>query len=134
MVRIKRGNVARKSRKKVLGIAKGYVGSHSRLFRVANQQVSRALRYSYSGRKDRKRWFRRLWITRINIASRSLGLNYSRLIYKIKSEGLGLNRKMLAHLAVLDPKIWSVLAEPVIPQENWFEEREKKIAQERKMA
>ena len=134
MVRIKRGNVARKSRKKVLGIAKGYVGSHSRLFRVANQQVSRALRYSYSGRKDRKRWFRRLWITRINIASRTLGLNYSRLMYKIKSEGLGLNRKMLAHLAVLDPKIWSVLAEPVTTQESWFEEREKAIAQERKQA
>lgn len=134
MVRIKRGNVARKSRKKVLGIAKGYVGSHSRLFRVANQQVSRALRYSYSGRKDRKRWFRRLWITRINIASRTLGLNYSRLLYKIKSEGLGLNRKMLAHLAVLDPKIWSVLGDPIATQHSWFDEREKAIAEERKKA
>lgn len=134
MVRVKRGNVARKSRKKVLGLAKGYVGSHSRLFRIANQQVSRALRYSYSGRKDRKRWFRRLWITRINIASRNIGLNYSRLIYKIKSEGIGINRKMLAHLAVLDPQIWSILGEPIKSQDGWFEQREREIAQERQKA
>nr|YP_010479012.1 ribosomal protein L20 [Lietzensia polymorpha]UVI61317.1 ribosomal protein L20 [Lietzensia polymorpha] len=113
MVRIKRGNIARKHRKKVLGLAKGFVGSHSRLFRVANQQVFKALRYSYTGRKNKKRWFRRLWITRINIASRSVGLTYSRLIHKIKSEGLGLNRKMLAHLAVVDPKVWSLLAQPI---------------------
>nr|YP_010478592.1 ribosomal protein L20 [Chlorobotrys sp.]UVI60897.1 ribosomal protein L20 [Chlorobotrys sp.] len=113
MVRIKRGNIARKHRKKVLGLAKGYVGSHSRLFRVANQQVFKALRYSYSGRKDKKRWFRRLWITRINIAARNVGLKYSLLIHKIKSQGLGLNRKMLAHLAVVDPKVWSLLAESI---------------------
>jgi len=113
MVRIKRGNVARKHRKKILGLAKGYVGSHSRLFRVANQQVFKALRYSYSGRKDKKRWFRSLWISRINIASRSIGLTYSKLIHKMKTEGVGLNRKMLAHLAVVDPKVWSRLAEPI---------------------
>ena len=111
MVRIKRGNVARKHRKKVLGLASGYVGSHSTLFRVANQQVLKALKYSYSGRKDKKRWFRRLWIIRINIAARSVGLTYSRLIHKIKSKGLGLNRKMLAHLAIVEPKIWSVFAD-----------------------
>lgn len=134
MIRVKRGNVARKSRKKVLGLAKGYVGSHSRLFRIANQQVSRALRYSYSGRKDRKRWFRRLWITRINIASRNIGLNYSRLIYKLKSESIGLNRKMLAHLAVLDPQIWATLGEPIVVPNNWFEKREKEISQERTKA
>jgi large subunit ribosomal protein L20 len=116
MVRVKRGNVARKYRKKVLGMAKGYVGSHSRLFRVANQQVMRALKYSYSGRKDKKRWFRRLWINRINIASRQVGLTYSRFIFKLKSENIGLNRKMLANLAVLDPKIWSMLAEPLPTQ------------------
>ena len=134
MIRVKRGNVARKSRKKVLGLAKGYVGSHSRLFRIANQQVSRALRYSYSGRKDRKRWFRRLWITRINIASRNIGLNYSRLIYKLKSENIGLNRKMLAHLAVLDPQIWSRLGEPVVAPDGWFEKREREISQNRTKA
>jgi large subunit ribosomal protein L20 len=113
MVRIKRGNIARKHRKKVLGLAKGYVGSHSRLFRVANQQVFKALRYSYSGRKDKKRWFRRLWIARINIAARNIGFTYSSLMHKLKSERIGLNRKMLAHLAVVDPKIWSLLAEPI---------------------
>jgi len=134
MIRVKRGNVARKSRKKVLGLAKGYVGSHSRLFRIANQQVSRALRYSYTGRKDRKRWFRRLWITRINIASRNIGLNYSRLIYKLKSESIGLNRKMLAHLAVLDPQIWSRLSEPIVAPDDWFEKREREISQDRTKA
>ena len=72
MVRIKRGNVARKRRKKILQLAKGYRGAHSRLFRVANQQVMKALRYSYVGRKQKKRMFRRIWITRINATSLSL--------------------------------------------------------------
>jgi large subunit ribosomal protein L20 len=117
MIRVKRGNIARKYRKKILGMAKGYVGSHSRLFRVANQQIMKALKYSYSGRKDKKRWFRRLWISRINIASRQLGLTYSRLIFKLKSEHIGLNRKMLANLAVLDPKVLAMLAQPC-PLEN----------------
>ncbi|AFZ64278.1 ribosomal protein L20 (chloroplast) [Nannochloropsis gaditana] len=134
MIRVKRGNIARKSRKKILGLAKGYVGSHSRLFRIANQQVSRALRYSYTGRKDRKRWFRRLWITRINIASRNIGLSYSRLIFKLKNDNIGLNRKMLAHLAVLDPQIWSKLGEPLITPDNWFERREQEILKNRAKA
>ena len=134
MIRVKRGNIARKSRKKILGLAKGYVGSHSRLFRIANQQVSRALRYSYTGRKDRKRWFRRLWITRINIASRNIGLSYSRLIFKLKNDNIGLNRKMLAHLAVLDPQIWSNLGEPLITPDNWFERREQEILKNRAKA
>lgn len=116
MVRVKRGNTAKKYRKKVLGMAKGYVGSHSRLFRVANQQVMRALKYSYSGRKDKKRWFRRLWINRINIASRQVGSTYSKFMFKLKSENIGLNRKMLANLAVLDPKIWAMLSEPLEAQ------------------
>nr|YP_008519863.1 ribosomal protein L20 [Microchloropsis salina]AGI99217.1 ribosomal protein L20 [Microchloropsis salina] len=134
MIRVRRGNIARKSRKKVLGLAKGYVGSHSRLFRIANQQVSRALRYSYTGRKDRKRWFRRLWITRINIASRNIGLSYSRLIFKLKNDNIGLNRKMLAHLAVLDPQIWSKLGEPLVTPDNWFERREQEILKNRAKA
>ena len=71
MVRVKRGNVARKRRKKILQLAKGYRGAHSRLFRIANQQVMKALRYSYIGRKQKKRFFRKLWITRINVASRA---------------------------------------------------------------
>jgi large subunit ribosomal protein L20 len=111
MVRVKRGNIAKKSRKKVLKIAKGYTGSHSRLFRIANQQVSRALHYSYSGRKNKKRSFRKLWISRINIAARTLGLTYNQIIYKIKSEKIALNRKMLAELAIYDIKSLSLLLE-----------------------
>lgn len=103
MIRIKRGNVARKHRKKVLQFAAGYRGSHSALFRVANQQVLKALKYSYSGRKQKKRFFRRLWITRINIAARGLGLTYSSVMNTIKKKEVGLNRKMIAQLAVLDP-------------------------------
>ena len=73
MVRIKRGNVARKRRKKIFAVAKGFRGTHSKLFRMANQQVMKALRYGYVGRKRKKRDFRRLWITRINAASRIHG-------------------------------------------------------------
>nr|YP_009496416.1 ribosomal protein L20 [Attheya longicornis]AWT39129.1 ribosomal protein L20 [Attheya longicornis] len=102
MVRVKRGNVARKRRKKVLQLAKGYRGAHSRLFRVANQQVMKALRYSYIGRKQKKRVFRKIWITRINAASRLNGLSYSRLIHNFKKSNIELNRKMLSQVAVLD--------------------------------
>jgi large subunit ribosomal protein L20 len=102
MARVKRGNIARKRRKKILQLAKGYRGAHSRLFRIANQQVMKALRYSYVGRKQKKRVFRKLWITRINAASRLNGLSYSRLINNFKKSNIGLNRKMLAQIAVLD--------------------------------
>jgi len=85
MVRVKRGNVARKRRKKVLSLAKGFRGAHSRLFRVANAQVIKALKYSYVGRKNKKRQFRKLWIVRLNAASRNIGdINYSKFIHKIK--------------------------------------------------
>ena len=102
MVRIKRGNVARKRRKKILSLASGYRGAHSVLFRVANQQVMKALRYSYVGRKQKKRVFRRIWITRINTASRLNGLSYSELISKFKKSNIEINRKMLSQIAVLD--------------------------------
>ena len=93
MVRIKRGNVARKRRKKVLSLAKGFRGTHSRLFRVSNQQVMKALRYSYIGRKQKKRQFRRLWITRINASTRSTSnLTYSRFMNKVKTSNIALNR------------------------------------------
>lgn len=105
MVRIKRGNVARKRRKKVLKLAKGFKGSHSRLFRVANQQVLKALKYSYIGRKQKKREFRKLWIIRINAATRqNFQLPYSKFIKKMKSADIVLNRKMLSQLAVFDPQ------------------------------
>ena len=111
MVRVKRGNVARKRRKKVLQLAKGYRGTHSRLFRVANQQVMKALRYSYIGRKQKKRTFRKLWITRINAASRLNGLSYSKAIYNFKKSNIILNRKMLAQIALLDSKTFNKLLE-----------------------
>ena len=109
MVRVKRGNVARKRRKKILQLAKGYRGTHSRLFRIANQQVMKALRYSYIGRKQKKRIFRKLWIGRINAASRLNGLPYSQLIHKFKKSNIDLNRKMLAQIAVLDISTFSYL-------------------------
>ena len=102
MVRVKRGNVARKRRKKILSIASGYRGAHSILFRVANQQVIKALKYSYIGRKQKKRIFRRLWISRINTASRLNGFSYSQLINKFKLYNIDLNRKMLSQIAILD--------------------------------
>lgn len=102
MVRVKRGNVARKRRKKILQLAKGYRGAHSRLFRIANQQVMKALRYSYVGRKQKKRVFRKLWITRINASARQKGTTYSQLISSFKQSKINLNRKMLAQMAVLD--------------------------------
>nr|YP_010595130.1 ribosomal protein L20 [Paralia sulcata]WAJ57865.1 ribosomal protein L20 [Paralia sulcata] len=109
MVRIKRGNVARKRRKKILQLAKGYRGAHSCLFRVANQQVMKALRYSYVGRKQKKRTFRRLWITRINSASKLKNLTYSKVIHNFKKSNIDLNRKMLAQIAVLDTQTFDKL-------------------------
>ncbi|MBV9387119.1 MAG: 50S ribosomal protein L20 [Chroococcidiopsidaceae cyanobacterium CP_BM_ER_R8_30] len=111
MTRVKRGNVARKRRKKVLKLAKGFRGSHSTLFRTANQQVMKALRSAYRDRKKRKRDFRRLWITRINAAARLHGMSYSQLIGNLKKANILLNRKMLAQMAVLDPAGFSKVAE-----------------------
>jgi len=109
MVRVKRGNVARKRRKKVLSLASGYRGAHSILFRVANQQVMKALRYSYIGRKQKKRIFRRIWISRINAASRLNKISYSQLIHKFKKSNIDLNRKMLSQIAVLDASTFKFL-------------------------
>ena len=103
MVRIKRGNVARKRRKKILVLAKGFRGSHLKIFRVANAQVIKALIYSYVGRKQRKRQFRKLWITRLNaIARQTNASNYSTFINKIKKSKIEINRKMLSQLAIID--------------------------------
>ena len=102
MSRVKRGNVARKRRNKILYLAKGFRGSSSKLFRIANQQVMKALRYAYVGRKRKKREFRSLWITRINAAARLEGTNYSALINTLKMSNISINRKMLAQIAVSD--------------------------------
>ncbi|MEO0539878.1 MAG: 50S ribosomal protein L20 [Cyanobacteria bacterium P01_A01_bin.105] len=111
MARVKRGNVARKRRKKILKLAKGYRGSHSKLFRTANQQVMKALRYAYRDRRNKKRDFRRLWIARVNAAARLNGTTYSRLIGDLKTANIELNRKMLAQMAILDPSSFSKVVE-----------------------
>lgn len=111
MVRVKRGNVARKRRKKILSLASGYRGAHSILFRVANQQVMKALRYSYIGRKQKKRIFRKIWISRINAASRINGISYNQLINKFKNSNIDLNRKMLSQIAILDSSTFKSLLE-----------------------
>jgi large subunit ribosomal protein L20 len=111
MVRVKRGNVARKRRNKILKLASGYRGAHSVLFRIANQQVMKALRYSYIGRKQKKRIFRRIWISRINAASRLNGLSYSQLIHQLKKSNIDINRKMLSQIAVLDSSAFKSLVE-----------------------
>jgi large subunit ribosomal protein L20 len=111
MTRVKRGNVARKRRKKILKLAKGFRGSHSRLFRTANQQVMKALRNAYRDRRKRKRDFRRLWITRINAAARQHGLSYSQLIGSLKKADIQINRKMLSQMAILDPAGFSKVVE-----------------------
>ncbi len=109
MVRVKRGNVARKRRKKILSLASGYKGAHSVLFRVANQQVMKALRYSYVGRKQKKRIFRKIWIRRINAASRANGITYSQVINQFKKSNIDLNRKMLSQIAILDSSTFQSL-------------------------
>ena len=113
MVRIKRGNVAKNRRKKILKFAKGFKGAHSRLFRTANGQVMKALVYSYVGRKRRKQDFRKLWICRINAAARQQGLTYSKLRSELKRSSIELNLKMLAQLAVLDKPTFSYIVQEV---------------------
>lgn len=102
MVRVKRGNIARQRRKKVLKLAKGFKGAHSSLFRTAKQQVMKALRYSYNGRKQKKRQYRRLWIVRINAGLIDKKLSYSSFISLLKKSGIALNRKILSQLIILD--------------------------------
>ncbi|XTZ19460.1 MAG: 50S ribosomal protein L20, partial [cyanobacterium endosymbiont of Rhopalodia fuxianensis] len=111
MTRVKRGNVARKRRKKILKLAKGFRGSHSKLFRIANQQVMKALRNAYRDRRKRKRDFRRLWITRINAAARMYGVSYSQLTGQLKKANIELNRKVLAQLAITDPQAFEKVVE-----------------------
>ena len=110
MPRVKGGTVTRKRRKKVLKLAKGYFGSKHTLYKVANQQVMKSLMYAYRDRRQKKRDFRKLWITRINAAARMNGLSYSRLMHGLKVAGIEVNRKMLADLAVSDEKAFAEVA------------------------
>ena len=102
-MRIKRGFKARRRRKKVLKLAKGFRGGRGKLFRTAADAVDKALMYSYRDRRTRKRDFRRLWITRINAATRLNNLTYSKFIRGLKLAGVELDRKVLAELAISDP-------------------------------
>ena len=109
-MRIKRGFKARRRRKKVLKLAKGFRGGHSKLFRTAADTVDRALMSSYRDRKVRKRDFRRLWVIRINAAARINDLSYSKFIHGLKLANVELDRKVLAELAVSDPGGFSKIA------------------------
>ena len=104
MPRVKRGFKARQRRNKVLKLAKGYRGARSKLFRSATEAVDRALNYAFRDRRVKKRDFRALWITRINAASRLNGISYSKLIYGLKIANVQIDRKVLADLAVSDPR------------------------------
>ncbi|WP_134699924.1 50S ribosomal protein L20 [Ammoniphilus sp. YIM 78166] len=110
MPRVKGGTVTRKRRKKVLKLAKGYFGSKHRLFKTAKAQVMKSLLYAYRDRRQRKRDFRKLWITRINAAARINGLSYSKLMHGLKEAGIDVNRKMLADLAINDKAAFAELA------------------------
>ncbi len=111
MARVKRGNVARQRRKKTLKLAKGYWGDKSKKYRVANQAVMKSGNYAYRDRKVKKRDFRRLWITRINAAARINGMSYSTFISGLKKNGVEVNRKVLADLAVHDADAFANLVD-----------------------
>ena len=111
MPRVKRGVAARKRRNRILNEAKGYYGARSKLFKTAREAVEHGWRYAYRDRKQRKRTFRALWITRINAAARENGLSYSRLINGLKLANVEVDRKILAQLAVTDPQAFGALAD-----------------------
>ena len=111
MARIKGAMMTRKRRNKILGMAKGYWGSKSRHYKMANQAVMKSLRYAYIGSKQRKRDFRQLWITRISAACKLNGINYSRFMYGLKKADIQMNRKMLSETAINDPAAFTALVE-----------------------
>jgi len=111
MPRVKRGVTTHRRHKKILKLAKGYRGSKSKLYRVANQQVMKSGNYAYIHRRLKKRDFRRLWIARINAAARDNGISYSRMMHGLKVAGVDINRKVLAELAISDPGGFTQLAD-----------------------
>ena len=111
MARIKGATMTRKRRNKVLKLAKGYYGSKSRLFKTAKQAVVKSGNYAYVGRKQKKRNFRRLWITRISAACKLNGMNYSTFMNGLSKAGITLNRKMLSEIAIADPAAFTALTE-----------------------
>ena len=113
-MRVKRGNVLRKRHKKILKLAKGFIGARSRIFKVANQAVMKALKYAYRDRRVVKRNMRALWIVRINAAVREYGISYSRFMDLLKKADIQVNRKMLAELAANEPEAFKVIVDTVV--------------------
>ena len=113
MARIKGATMTHKRRAKTLKLAKGYYGAKSKHFRMAKQAVMKSGNYAFAGRKQKKRDFRRLWITRINNAVRAQGMNYSTFMNGLKKLGIGLDRKMLSEMAINDPASFSALVAKV---------------------
>ncbi len=111
MPRVKGGSVARKRRKKILKLAKGYYGSKHTLYKTAHEQVMHSLQYAYRDRRQKKRNFRKLWITRINAAARLNGMSYSKFMHGLSVVGIEIDRKMLAELAVNNPENFAELVE-----------------------
>ncbi len=111
MARIKGATMSRKRRNKVMKMAKGYYGSKSSLFKTAKQAVMKSGQYAYVGRKQKKRDFRRLWITRISAACKLNGMNYSTFMNGLNKAGITLNRKMLSEIAIADPTAFTALTE-----------------------
>ena len=111
MARIKGALMTRKRRNKVLKLAKGYYGSKSKLFKTAKQAVMKSGNYAYIGRKQKKREFRSLWITRISAQAKVCGINYSQLMHGLKLAGIDLNRKMLAEIAVSDKEAFAAIVD-----------------------
>ena len=113
MARVKGAMHTRKRRKKILKLAKGYRGAKSKLFKTANQAVMKSLTYAYRDRKQKKRNFRQRWIARINAAARANGISYSKFMNGLKNNGIEINRKMLAEIAVSDPAAFTKLVEKI---------------------
>ena len=113
MARVKRAMMTRKRRKKILKLAKGYFGAKSTHFKMAKQAVKKSGNYAFAGRKQKKRDFRRLWITRISAACKLNGMNYSQFMNGLKKSGIALNRKVLADLAMNEPKAFEAVVNAV---------------------
>ena len=111
MARIKGAMMTRKRRNKILKLAKGYWGAKSKHFKMANQAVMKSLTYAYTGRKLKKRDYRRLWIARINAACKTNGMNYSTFMHGLKLSGIEMNRKMLSETAIHDPAAFTALCD-----------------------
>ena len=111
MARVKGAMVTKKKHKKILKLAKGYRGAKSKLFRTANEAVMKSLKYAYIGRKQKKRDFRRLWITRISAQAKAEGMNYSTFMNGLKKANIEINRKMLSEIAIADPVAFTALVE-----------------------